>query len=427
VHPVLGLLASVDADLRSLSQTPAHGLSVDEKREAILLAEQVRCRMAALSTDLLAAGDADDVGRDDASPSTGAWLANATKATRKVAFGEVRLAKALDERWPRVRDALRDAVVNPEQARVIVKVLDKLPDGVDEETRVRAEVTLVEMAASHDADELAGFGKYLRHVLDPDEADRRLGELLAAEEEQARKKTWLRMRDNGDGTVSGRFTIPALSALQLTTALEAYTAPRRVGPDGRIAEDGSRLRRDELLGTGLCEYIARYPVGRLPHAGGMSATVVVTMTLEQLLGGGGTARVLGGTLPVSAASGAVGPDGELLISAGEARRLACQAGVVPQVLGSDSEVLDQGRKVRLHTPPQRLAVRTRDKRCRTEGCDRPATWCHAHHATKAWVHGGTTTVKDGIALCPWHHGKAHDPRYEMTITPTRRVRFTRRP
>ncbi len=32
------------------------------------------------------------------------------------------------------------------------------------------------------------------------------------------------------------------------------------------------------------EYVARYPTDRLPHAGGMSATVVAVMDYETLLG-----------------------------------------------------------------------------------------------------------------------------------------------
>ena len=64
-----------------------------------------------------------------------------------------------------------------------------------------------------------------------------------------------------------------------------------------------------------------------PAIGGLATTLMVTMELEQLVTGLGVAR-LGTGEP---------------ITAGEARRLACTAALVPAVLGSKSEVLDLGR------------------------------------------------------------------------------------
>ena len=52
-------------------------------------------------------------------------------------------------------------------------------------------------------------------------------------------------------------------------------------------------------------------------------------------------------------------------------------------------VLDQGRKVRLHTEAQRIAMAARDKTCTAEGCEIPAAWCHAHHVIH-WIDGGAT-------------------------------------
>jgi hypothetical protein len=68
----------------------------------------------------------------------------------------------------------------------------------------------------------------------------------------------------------------------------------------------------------------------------------------------------------------------------------------------------------------------RDGGCTTEGCDRPAAWCHAHHDEVGWAEGGGTSVEHGRLLCPFHHGKAHDPLYDMTRLPDGKVRFHRR-
>jgi hypothetical protein len=114
------------------------------------------------------------------------------------------------------------------------------------------------------------------------------------------------------------------------------------------------------------------------------------------------------------------------ISAHEARRLACTAGVLPAVLGGASDVLDLGRSRRLFSPAQRKALGIRDRACRAEGCDIPAAWCEAHHAAQPWAGGGRTDLADGVLLCPFHHHRAHDPVWDASRLPNGDVRYVRR-
>ena len=91
----------------------------------------------------------------------------------------------------------------------------------------------------------------------------------------------------------------------------------------------------------------------------MSATVVVTIPLTTLQGGLAAATLDEGTP----------------LSPGEARRIACDAGLIPAVLGTASEVLDLGRTARLFSRPQRLAMAIRQQHtCAARGCQRPAAW-----------------------------------------------------
>ena len=60
------------------------------------------------------------------------------------------------------------------------------------------------------------------------------------------------------------------------------------------------------------------------------------------------------------------------ISPDTARRLACDAAIIPMVLGSRGEILNQGRRIYLPTMPQRRALWVRDRHCRFPGCRRPA-------------------------------------------------------
>ena len=113
------------------------------------------------------------------------------------------------------------------------------------------------------------------------------------------------------------------------------------------------------------------------------------------------------------------------LSAGEARRLACEAGTIPAVLGGESQVLDLGRTRRLHDKNQRLCLIITQKHCTAEGCDHPPGLCHVHHDIP-WSEGGPTNTTHARLLCPRHHTRAHDPRYEMQRLPGNRVRFTLR-
>jgi len=137
---------------------------------------------------------------------------------------------------------------------------------------------------------------------------------------------------------------------------------------------------------------------------------VVLMSLETLMGGVKAAKL----------------DTGEHISAGLARRIACEAGIIPAVLGGKSEVLDLGRSSRLFKRAQRKAMIIRDRECRAEGCTIPAAWCEAHHWRKPWAQGGRTDLDDGVLLCSWHHHRAHDPTYDSSRMPNGDVRFSRR-
>ena len=179
------------------------------------------------------------------------------------------------------------------------------------------------------------------------------------------------MWEDDEGTCHGRFRIPALHGQmlqqddprdQLTVALH-QRQPRPVG-SGIDPDLPTPVRH----GIALTQLIETYPAEKLPKTGGCSATVVVTMTLEQLLADLDHAGVC--TLDTGGR-----------ITAAEARRLACTAGIIPVVLGGKSQVLDVGRKRRLHTETMRIAMGVRDGGCTAQGCETPPGLCHAHHDT----------------------------------------------
>jgi hypothetical protein len=258
---------------------------------------------------------------------------------------------------------------------------------------------LLELAGQFDAVALRRLARHLHHVIDPEGAEKALAEQLSKEEAAAAAKASLHLYDDGKGSRHGQFTIPSVHGDMLRVALDALASPKR--PDAivrEVEEDGRTATRPrpEVRGEAFTQLLERFPTRKLPRTGGGLVTVLVTIPLHVL-----EERLGVGTLSTGGK-----------ITEGAARRLACQAGLIPQVLGSRSEVLDQGRRVRLHTAGQRIAMASRDRTCTATGCTVPASFCHAHHK-RPWAKGGRTSVADGTMLCPRHHHMVHDARYTI--------------
>lgn len=125
---------------------------------------------------------------------------------------------------------------------------------------------------------------------------------------------------------------------------------------------------------------------------GEKATVLLLMSVDQLVGSS--------EAPVETVAGHD-------VSAGDARLMACDAGLIPVVLGTKSQPLDVGRTARLATPAQLTALRVRDRGCTFPGCTMPPMWCDAHHL-RHWARDrGPTDLANLTLLCQRHHTYVH--------------------
>ena len=402
-HLVSWTVAAIHEQFDDVTEASLWSMSPDET--ASTLAELTRLVTRAQELELRVAEHAKEtgVGESAGATSTANHWAHATHQTRAEAHRKMRLAKALATR-PALRAALAAGDLLVDQARVIAAAVDAVPA----EYADAAERMLIGFATDHDAKALKILGMRILEYLDPEAAEAHEAAQLDEEERAANAATRLTMTADGHGKVYGRFTLPAAQAAMLKKALLAFAAPRhRAAVDGGL---GERRPSAERLGQAFGELIERYPTSKLPAAGGVNATIVVTMDLATLLGG------------LKAASLDTGET----ITADQARRLACEAGIIPAVLGGKSQVLDLGRTRRFHTKAQRIAMGLEQGGCTAEGCDWPPGLCHAHHEIP-WGRLGGTSVERGMLLCPRHHARAHDPHFTMTKLPGGKVAFTRRP
>src|SRR5919112_1396275 len=408
-HQVSVAVARAHADLDPVADAAVWSLDPAETRATLLEVTRLESRVAELKLRVAAHADELKVGEDEGATSTATWWAHVTRQVRPAATGQVKLAHALTTRV-HVRDALAAGDLRVEQARVIVHALAQLPADLDPELVERAERHLVHEAGHYDAKQLGVLGKGLLEVVAPEVADAHEAELLAREEADALAGCRLTLVEDGHGRTHGRFTIPTLHGAMLRKALLAYAAPKHQTATHGPGAGVERRPGPQRLGRALCELIERLPADRLPQAGGVNATVLVTIDEATLLGDLDKAGVL---------------DTGEHISADLARRLACEAGIRPAVLGGRSEILDLGRTRRYFTTAQRHAMALRDGGCTTDGCDWPPGLCHGHHDIP-FARGGPTDLKHGRLLCPKHHARAHDPTFETRHLPGWKVAFHRR-
>ncbi|WP_125611010.1 HNH endonuclease signature motif containing protein [Specibacter cremeus] len=164
------------------------------------------------------------------------------------------------------------------------------------------------------------------------------------------------------------------------------------GADTPALRDG-RTRAQHLLHQLLDCVTLAAATDTLPDNGGLRPQLHVTLHYEDLKNGLGTAHLpFTGDVPA-----------RLL------RQAACDADLIPLVLGSTGAVLDEGRRHRLVTPAIRRALIARDGGCAFPDCERPPHWTEAHHV-KHWSHGGPTSVANCVLLCGYHHHLLHRTR-----------------
>jgi hypothetical protein len=411
-HAVVRFVGSLSGALDRLAEVPMWSMTQAEEREALVEIRKQQARLAELELRLLVQADRDGVGADSGAISTPAWLAHATKTTSAGCHRDLHLGKKLDDRFEVTRQALAAGSIDVEKATIITAAVEALTSEFDDlpaGTHAAAEAHMVEQAKVFDAPTLRMLGKRLFEVVCPEAADAVEGKKLEKEEARARALASFSVRDNGDGTSDGKFKLPTLHADLLKKALEALTSPRRIG-EGRLdPETGKKLPHATLLGHGLMELVENH-LSELPSVNGSPFTVVITMGIDALMSGIGVASL----------------DTGHRISPGEARRLACKAGIIPMVLDGDSVPLDLGREQRLFDRYQKITINHRYNGCAAANCDRPPAWMEYHHEDP-WHQGGATDARRGISFCAPHHRMADHPQtYDMTRLPNGKIRFSRR-
>ena len=103
------------------------------------------------------------------------------------------------------------------------------------------------------------------------------------------------------------------------------------------------------------------------------------------------------------------------VPAAVARRMACERGVIPFVLGGQSVPLDWGRSRRFASPQQVDALGLQYDTCTLFGCTAPADWCDAHHILP--FDPGKTDLINLTFACNHCHDLVHRPGWGVEKRP----------
>ncbi|MDQ6657105.1 MAG: 13E12 repeat family protein, partial [Actinomycetota bacterium] len=264
-------------------------------------------------------------------------------------------------------DAIRTADVTPNVAATVASEFDTISPDLAAGLGPIVLEAMINMGADHGPSAV----KQLRQELVA-----RYGREGAFQAEQDAKRRYVDL-DRGreeSGVFHYELAVDAEGRAVLEAAIGPLSKPQpgpapNSEPDPRWA--GQRR------GQALVEVCRRATAAGAQIPTTTKAALYVTMTPKDLIHCTGSGTTIGSL------------DGGAILAPETVRKLACDASVIPIVLGSNSEVLDVGMTQRLFTSAQLTALWLRDKHCTFPGCEAPAHWADAHHL-KHWLDGRLT-------------------------------------
>jgi hypothetical protein len=300
------------------------------------------------------------------------WLRRFCDMTGSQASGIVKTARAMVH-MPTVTDNALSGVVPPRSTQMLGHVRDRSPSEFEDHEAVFGEVATYLSVAD--------LRKAIAHWEQQVDYPNALGDV---ERRDRRRSLYLASLLDGMGDIRGTLTPDLFHTID--TVIRAHISPTFLDKDDRRTP---AQRRADALGD-ICRFYLDHN-DDLATAAGEKPHITVTVDYEALKRQAERLPEISG-MPVTPET---------------IRRITCDAGVIPTVLGGDSEPLDVGRKTRTIPTAIRRALEHRDGGCTWKGCGAQVAWCDAHHRTH-WADGGPTSLDNLALLCRTHHTATHN-------------------
>jgi hypothetical protein len=283
-------------------------------------------------------------------------------------------------------DAIRVGLGSPNSAITALQLED-------------AATQLCEAALSLDPDALAREARAFRDELDI--------EGVALRDEERRQKRSLRLFLLPDGMTKLVWTMDPETAANVRDLYDRTTSPKLGGVRfvsahrQKLADQiqGDERTPEQLASDGF-EQLLKLGADADPRflLGSGAPVVRITATKTVVETRRGFARIEGQPAPVSVST---------------LEKLTCESATKSVIFDESGRVLDFGREQRFFTRRQREALALVWGGCAAPGCDRPPSWCEAHHIVFWARDKGGTDLADGILLCRHHHLLFHNNGWEI--------------
>jgi hypothetical protein len=305
-----------------------------------------------------------------------------------------------------VTAALHSRLITVEAANVIRLGLGSPNSAVTIEMLRKAAAELCVAAAVLDPDALAREARAFRDELDLDG--------VALREEERRQKRSLKLYVQVDGTTKLVWIMDPETAASVRDLYDRATSPKLGGV--RFADADRQASADEILGDERTpeqlasddfEQLLKLGASTDPHflLGSGAPVIRITTTRDAIKTGRGLARIEGQAAQMSIST---------------VKRMECEGAEKAVIFDETGKALDVGREQRFFTKRQREALAVLWGGCAAPGCDRPPSWCEAHHIVFWARDGGGTDLDEGILLCRHHHLLFHNNHWEITRDDLRR-------
>lgn len=320
-------------------------------------------------------------------------------AVRLVKVGEATaprtnlIGEVLPAKFPAVREALGAGRIGAVAAGMLVGFLDRMIPKVGRAIAAEAEGLLAAKAPGLSLDEVRRMITRMEAYLDPDG--------VAPREDEARARASLSMFER-DGMLHLNAVLEPARAGAVKTAIEGYVSAEfaaRRDRDPALAETDRRtvgqIQADALV------HFAEHALTCLKSKTLNGATVIVRVNAADLANGTGYGLIDGIDQPVGIDT---------------VRRMGAGGVVQDWLCGRNGEILHWGRRRRLFTDPQKLALRERDGGCAF--CGLPPGMTKAHHIAWWKRDHGKTDLSNGVLLCATCHHLIHDNDWTIRIDGT---------
>jgi len=324
-----------------------------------------------------------EVFANDGHLSVASWIASRHGIAPGIAAGQVRMARAL-EQMPVAAEALGVGEVSSSAISLLASAQEACP-----EQFARSEETLVEAARTLPIAQMKDVVALWRQQADAERA--------ALDEEVRHERRTVSTVVTLDGMVESTVRLAGGDGQVYITALRAAE-----DADVRTRDADDRRTPAQRRADALVQVCRHYlDSSDRPTVAGERPHVIVTLDIETL------ERRDGGKRCELADVGR--------ISAEEALLWACDCQVTRVITDAKSRPLDVGRTTRVVPPHLRRALIVRDRWCAFPGCERPQSWCDAHHV-RHWVKDkGPTALDNLVLLCRRHHRLIHHRKFGVRM------------